>query len=107
MTHLQTRQFEEILLLRDLQKMFLDVAVNLGEQTNICHAAGKVAIRNGILRVHLREEEVSANLRGDTEILQEVYRKTTEPCDLVTFMAGFILNLTCLTLSILSRLAAE
>lgn len=43
--------------------MFLDVAVDLGEQTDVRHAAGKVAIGNGILGVHLREQEVPANLR--------------------------------------------
>lgn len=51
--YLQSREFEEVFLVRYLQQVLLDVPVDLADKTCVAHAAGKVAIGDGTLAVHL------------------------------------------------------
>lgn len=62
-SNLKAWELEEILLLRHLQKMLLDIAVNLVQQTCISHAAGKIAIGDSTLGIHLGEKVVTTDLQ--------------------------------------------
>lgn len=53
-------------MLRHVQKMLLDIAVDLAQQTPVSHAAGKIAIGDGALGIHLGEKIVATDLAAST-----------------------------------------
>lgn len=54
-------------MLRHVQKMLLDIAVDLAQQTPISHTAGKIAIGDGTLGIHLGEKVVTTDLGAGTK----------------------------------------
>lgn len=47
--------------------MLLDIAVDLAQQTPISHTAGKIAIGDGTLGIHLGEKVVTTDLGAGTK----------------------------------------
>ena len=62
-THLEAGEFEEVVLLRDVQQMVLDVGVHYGQDAPVTHGAGKVPEGDGVLGFHLGYQVVSTDLR--------------------------------------------
>lgn len=60
--HLEAGEFEEVVLLGDVQQMILDVGVHLGQHTAVSHGAGKVTEGDGALGIHLRQQVVPTDL---------------------------------------------